>query len=140
MPNDFNGLVDVFVRDRFTGITERISVNRRGGDADEMSFPPSISYDGRFVAFGSVATNLVSPDNNDVSDVFVRDRQTGVTYLVDVNDEGEQADRGTPDVAPAITGDGVQVGFVSLATNLAGPDNGQNDVFVVCNPALPTPP
>jgi Tol biopolymer transport system component len=140
VPDDHNALVDVFVRDRVAGTTERVSVSRIGGDADEMSFPPSISYDGRFVAFGSFATNLVSGDVNDVSDVFVRDRQDDVTYLVDVNDEGEEANAGTPDIAPALTGDGVLVGFVSLASNLAGPDNGQSDVFVVCNPALPTPP
>ena len=137
VPGDYNRLVDVFVRDRQTGTTERISADRHGGDADDISFPPSISYDGRFVAFGALATNLVGEDVNQVADVFVRDRQTAVTYLVNVNAEGEQADRGTPDIAPAITGDGGQVGFVSLATNLDGPDNGVSDVFVVCNPAAP---
>lgn len=137
VPGDYNGLVDVFVRDRVAGTTERVSVNRYGGDADGISFPPSISYEGRFVAFGSLATNLVGGDVNDVADVFVRDRQTGVTYLVDVNDEGQEANRGTADIAPALTGDGLQVGFVSLASNLAGPDNGARDVFVVCNPAAP---
>jgi len=92
------------------------------------------------VAFGSFAENLVSADTNVTSNVFVRDRQNAVTYLVDVNDEGQEANRGTPDIAPAITADGVQIGFVSLASNLAGPDNDANDVFVVCNPALRTPP
>jgi Tol biopolymer transport system component len=140
VPGDDNGFVDVFVRDRVAGTTERISVDRRGHDADDNSFPPSISYDGRFVAFGSYATDLVGRDVNAVSDVFVRDRQKGVTFMVDVNDEGELANRGTLDLAPSITGDGVQVGFVSLATNLAGPDNGVSDVFIVCNPGLPTPP
>lgn len=140
VPGDHNGFVDVFVRDRVAGTTERISVNSNGGDSNDVSFPPSISDDGRFVAFGSFATNLVGDDTNGTSDVFVRDRQTAITFLVDVNDEGEEANQGTPDIAPAITGDGVQVGFVSLASNLAGSDNELNDVFVVCNPALPTPP
>jgi Tol biopolymer transport system component len=140
VPDDHNGFADVFVHDRVTGTTERVSVDPHGGDADNISFPPSISHDGRFVAFGSLARNLVRYDVNATSNVFVRDRETATTYLVDVNDEGEEANRGTPDIAPAITGDGVQIGFVSLASNLAGRDNDANDVFVVCNPALATPP
>lgn len=60
--------------------------------------------------------------------------------IADVNDDGEIGNRGTVDVAPAITGDGVQVAFVSLASNLAGKDNEVSDVFIVCNPFLATPP
>jgi len=63
-----------------------------------------------------------------------------VTLIADVNDDGEIGNRGTLDVAPAVSGDGVQIGFVSLASNLAGLDNEVPDVFVVCNPFLPTPP
>ena len=92
------------------------------------------------MAFGSLATNLVPGDTNNTSNVFVRDRQSGVTLIADVNDEGEIGNRGTLDVAPALSGDGVQIGFVSLASNLAGLDNEVPDVFIVCNPFLPTPP
>jgi len=140
VPGDRNGLVDVFATDRLANTAERISVSRGGGDADAVSFPPSISDDGRFVAFGSLATNLAAGDTNNTSNVFVRDRQRGETLIVDVNDGGEIGNRGTPDVAPAITGDGVQIGFISLASNLAGSENEVLDVFIVCNPFLATPP
>lgn len=141
VPDDHNGVIDVFVRDRLAGITERVSVDTFGGDPNDASFPPSISYDGRFVAFGSFASDLVGYDTNDVASVFVRDRDFATTYLADVNDNGDLANRGVPDRAPSISGDGVQVGFVSPATNLvANPNNEVNDVFIVCNPALPTPP
>src|SRR5262249_33633898 len=118
VPNDTNGVVDVFARDRAAGTTERISVNVNGGNADDVSFPPSISDDGRFVAFGSLATNLVEKDTNDTSDVFVRDRQTQMTALVDVNAAGEQANRGTVDAPPSVSGNGALIAFISFATNL----------------------
>ena len=138
--NDRNQLVDVFARDRIAGTTERISVNRAGGDSNDDSFPPSVSHDGRFVAFGSLASNLAPYDTNFVANVFVRDRMRQTTLVVDVNDDGELGNNGTPDVAPAITGDGVQIAFVSLASNLAGPDNQVLDVFIVCNPFVATAP
>lgn len=146
VPNDNNGFVDVFVRDRVAGTTERVSVNVRGGDANEASFPPSISYDGRFVAFGSAATNLVANDFNDLSSVFVRDRQNGVTLLVDVNDFSQQANGGTPDIPPGVSGDGKQIGYVSFATNLVDNDlNETADVFIgrnpfICDAETPCPP
>jgi len=140
--NDRNGLVDVFATDRVANTTERISVSRGGGDADGVSFPPSVSGNGRFVAFGSLATNLAAADSNNTSNVFVRDRQTARTLIADVNDDGQIGNRGTLDVAPALTRDGIQIGFVSLASNLApaAHDNEAPDVFIVCNPFLATAP
>ncbi|MFQ5667063.1 MAG: hypothetical protein ACE5I7_11600 [Candidatus Binatia bacterium] len=135
VPSDANGVVDVFVHDRVAGLTERISVNMHGGDANDFSFPPSLSNDGRFVAFGSFGTNLVPNDTNITSNVFVRDRQIGATVLVDVNGQGQQANNGTSDVPPAMSGDGLQIGFVSFATNLVTNDgNHATDVFVSQNP------
>jgi Tol biopolymer transport system component len=132
---DTNRTVDVFVHDRATGVTERMSVSLTGGNANEVSFPPAISADGRFVAFGSAATNLVRNDANSVADVFVRDRTTGATLLADLSPDGQQANGGVPDVAPAISGDGKQVGFVSFATNL-GPrgSNQASNVFGAQDP------
>ncbi|GIW43896.1 MAG: hypothetical protein KatS3mg077_1178 [Candidatus Binatia bacterium] len=118
VPNDRNGVVDVFVFDRQTRTIERVSVNTAGENADDFSFPPAISADGRFVAFGSAATNLIFNDANHASNMFVRDRQIGRTLVVDVNDRGELADGGVPDAAPAISGRGTRVAFVSFATNL----------------------
>ena len=133
--NDRNGVVDVFVRDRGAGTTERISVDVNGNDANDFSFPPSLSNDGRFVGFGSFATNLAPDDTNRTSDVFVRDRMIGRTLLVDVNDQGQLGNGGTPDIPPAMSGDGMQIGFVSASSNLVPNDhNDQPDVFEVENP------
>jgi Tol biopolymer transport system component len=125
VPNDTNGVVDVFVRDRAANLTERISVNINEGNANDFSFPPALNHDGRFVGFGSYATNLVVGDSNVSSDVFVRDRQIQVTKQADVNDQGEEANSGSPDVVPALSSDGKEIGFVSFATNLVSVDTNQ---------------
>jgi len=135
VPNDANNVVDVFAHDRATAMTERISANINGGDPNDFSFPPTLNNDGRFVGFGSFATNLVGRDVNTTSDVFVRDRRIGVTKQADVNDAGEAANGGTPDAPPALSGDGKEIAFVSLATNLALNDTNQvSDVFATLNP------
>ena len=132
---DTNDVVDVFVRDRVLRTTERVSVNLHGGNADDASFPPSISFDGRFVAFGSAATNLVDNDFNHVPSVFLRDRLAKRTVMVDVASDGQQANAGTPDVAPSLSGDGQFVGFVSFASNLAPAGGNQVlNVFLTTNP------
>src|SRR5437867_1946752 len=76
---DTNGHRDVFVHDRTTGQTVRVSVDSVGGQGNDSSFVPSLSATGRWVAFASGATNLVAGDTNKVSDVFVHDRRTGQT-------------------------------------------------------------
>ncbi len=132
---DRNNVVDVFAHDTTSGTTERISANNLGGDANDFSFPPSVSHNGRYIAFGSFGTNIVPPDTNNSADVFVRDRVNGVSILVDVNSQGEQANGGTPDAPPAISDDGTIVAFVSFASNLDFTDrNGQPDVFTAPNP------
>jgi Tol biopolymer transport system component len=133
--DDHDNLVDVFARDHVAGVTERISVSWTGGDPNDFSFPPSVSHDGRFVGFGSFATNLVPGDTNLSSDVFVRDRQIRVTFVADVNNQGQLANNGTPDAPPGVSGDGLRVSFVSLASNLVPNDsNGTSDVFATENP------
>ena len=115
---DTNGVPDVFVRDRQTGTTERVSLDSNEIQANGGSSNPSISSKGRFVAFSSSATNLVNGDTNTKADIFVRDRATGVTTRVSVNSSGVEADRGASD--PSISGDGRFVTFSSVATNLLG--------------------
>jgi len=117
---DPTGVADVFVRDRQLGTTERVSVATDGKEADGVSFNPSISADGRFVAFGSFATNLVPGDTNKASDVFVRDRQLGTTERVSVVTDGAQAGGGEffGSQNPSISADGRFVAFGSSATNL----------------------
>src|SRR3989449_10562828 len=88
---DTNGVSDVFVHDRQTGTTERVSVASDGAQGNGSSglvtfaFPPALSADGRFVAFVSFATNLVASDTNGATDVFVHDRQTATTERVSVD-------------------------------------------------------
>jgi Tol biopolymer transport system component len=130
VPGDTNGVTEVFVRDRQTGVTERVSVDSAGIEGNDLSIWPALSGDGRFVAFISFATNLVPVDTNGVADVFVHDRQTGVTERVSVDSAGTQGD-GSSSGAPTISTDGRFVSFWSWATNLVpGDTNGVADVFV----------
>ena len=115
------------------GITTRVSVDSSGNQGDDASFHGVISGNGRFVAFASRATNLVPGDTNDTSDVFVHDRQTGITERVSVDSDGNQGDGPSqrPFSPPALSEDGRFVAFVSGATNLVpGDTNGAYDVFV----------
>jgi len=129
VPGDTNGRVDVFVRDRETGTTERVSVSSTGQQANSESISVSLSADGRFAAFSSAASNLVPNDTNSNSDVLVRDRQSGTTERVSVSSVGAQANYGS--YYPAISADGRFVIFDSDASNLvSGDTNGIIDVFL----------
>lgn len=129
---DTNGLQDVFVHDRDTGQTTRVSVSSAGVEANNTSgflSAPSISADGRYVAFSSSASNLVAGDTNNNSDVFLHDRNTGVTTLLSVDSSGFQGNSGSSN--PALSGDGQIVAFDSGATNLVpGDSNLSTDTFV----------
>ena len=89
--DDTNGTGDIFVRDRQTGATTRVSVRTNGAQANGASSAPEISGDGRFVAFYSDASNLLNGDTNGYADIFVHDRQAGQTTRVSVNSSGEEA-------------------------------------------------
>jgi hypothetical protein len=126
---DFNNYGDVFVHDRQTGVTERVSVDSSGVEGIDDSFYSPISADGRYVAFTSKADNLVPSDTGRAGDVFVRDRQTGVTERVSVNSLGAEGNNWS--AAAAISADGRFVAFQSEASNfVAGDTNGEWDVFV----------
>src|SRR5438270_582443 len=127
--SDTNGARDVFVRDRKTGKTARVSVDSHGAQGNGDSDGPSISADGRFVAFLSSATNLVAGDTNGARDVFVRDRKAGKTRRVSVDSHGAQG-KGASFV-PSISANGRFVAFSAVANNLVGGDtNTVSDVFV----------
>ncbi len=81
---DTNNQRDVFVRDRVAATTQRVSVATNGTQGNSWSFAPSVSADGRYVAFTSGASNLVAGDTNGADDVFVHDRQTRTTQRVSV--------------------------------------------------------
>ena len=130
---DTNGRRDVFVYDRQTGQTTRVSVDSTGAEGNFLSRHPSISADGRYVAFFSFANNLVAGDSNGVVDVFVHDRRTGRTVRVSVDSTGAESDEGS--AAPSVSADGRYLAFLSCATNLvAGDTNGEEDVFATLNP------
>ena len=129
---DLNGVRDAFVHDRSTHTTTIVSVSTAGVQGDLASYEPSISGDGRFVAFGSGATTLVAGDTNDHDDVFVRDTLLGQTVRVSVKSTtGNQGDGNSGLAGVAISSDGRFVVFDSAATNLVGGDtNGSVDVLV----------
>jgi Tol biopolymer transport system component len=129
VPGDANSAPDVFVYDRQTGVAELVSVSSAGVQGNSYSISPSISDDGRFVAFYSFASNLVAGDTNAEGDIFVRDRQAGTTQRVSVDSAGNQANEVT--FPPTISGDGRFVAFESWATNFVPDDtNHFGDAFI----------
>jgi len=119
----------VYVRDRTTDTTERVSVTSAEAQADGASYNAAISGNGRYVAFVSLAQNLVAGDSNAARDIYVRDRQAGTTSRVSVSTASAQA-VGGDSVSPSISNDGKYVTFSSAATNLVASDtNNHEDVF-----------
>jgi len=133
VPGDTNGSRDIFVRDLSTNTTTRVSVDSAGNQGNGISNPflskPSISADGRFVAFVSTASNLVPGDTNLVDDIFVRDTLVNTTTRVSVDSAGNQGNNNS--ISTSISADGRFVAFSSNATNLVpGDTNGREDIFV----------
>ena len=129
MPGDRNKRSDVFVHDRQTRLTTRVSVDSQGEGGNGGSFFPSVSGNGGSVAFHSFAANLVPGDTNLRGDVFVHDRGTAQTNRVSVDSQGRQA--AGPRRFGRISDDGQLVAFDSLAKNaVPGDTNNARDVFV----------
>ncbi len=132
--NDMNGHRDIFARDMQTGVTSLVTINHTGtnsGNGFSSLFLNSISVDGRFVAFESVASDLVSNDTNNRFDVFIRDLQSGTTTLVSINNTGTGGGNHHSG-QPVISADGRFVAFESSANNLVSNDPvfGSQDIFV----------
>lgn len=136
---DKNSRIDIFVHDRVSGSTVRVSVDSSGVEGNDHSSSPTISADGRFVAFVSISDNLVVGDANAHADVFLHDRDpdrngvfdegNGVTTRVNVSSSGKEANYGGD--YPSISADGALIAFESIATNLVGGDNnGRADIFL----------
>ena len=126
---DTNGQYDIFLHDRDVGTTERVSLASDGTQTNWFSYRADVSADGRLIAFHSAATNLVDDDTNDLEDIFIRDRDTGVTDRASVASDGTQSDGRS--LFPGISSDGRYVAFHSIAGNLVGNDtNAEWDVFV----------
>lgn len=135
VPDDTNDRNDVFVHDRQSGITSRVSVDTAGAEGNFDSLTPAISADGRAVAFTSHASNLVPGDTNDLGDIFIHNRQSGITTRISVDSSGAQGNADS--TLSTISGDGSIVAYQSWANNLVpGDTNDVSDVFVY----VPAPP
>ena len=113
--------------------TTRLAVSWWGSQADNDSGEPAVSSTGRWVAFGSRATNLVPEDTNGRTDVFVRDRSNGLTERVSLssgNDSFPGSQGNGSSFQPDISADGQYVAFLSWATNLAGTGGAQTQVYL----------
>lgn len=133
VPDDTNGVQDVFVRDLDNDVTTRVSVASGGGQANAASQRPSISADGRYAAFTSYADNLVADDTNGTPDIFVHDLVTGETTRVSVATGGVEVDNPNPleKLGAVISYDGRFVPFASYSDQLVPDDtNGAYDIFV----------
>jgi len=118
VPNDYNGMDDIFLRDRSTGATTRVNVaDVTGAGADGISQFAAISTNGRHIAFASGASKLVPDDTNNHWDVFVRDLDANRTVRVSLSNTGDQGDADS--YAPSISASGRYVAFISAATTFA---------------------
>ena len=125
----------VYRHDRSTGATALVTVGKTGAPSAAGGFAPSVSADGRFVAFASAGSDFVDGDTNGLTDIFLRDMNSGSTRLVSASQTGAPADLGA--LANNVAGkrevsdDGRYVAFASAATNLvATPNNGKQQVYV----------
>ena len=129
VPNDNNGVADIFVYDQETKALELVSLSSTGAQANGESKDPGICGDGRYVVFTSEATNLVSTPHNGQRQIYVRDRLLNRTFLATANANGDmsngRAHRGT------LSDDCKYVGFATDATNIIPNDNnGVRDLFI----------
>lgn len=125
---DTNDNADIFVHDLQTHNTIRVSKSTSGTQANNRCNAPVISADGRYVAFSSIATNLVPFDTNAREDIFVHDTQTGVTERVSLTTDGGESNGNSG--SPSISGDGRYVAFDTTAALAPGDINGTWDIYV----------
>jgi Tol biopolymer transport system component len=130
VPDDSNGVEDIFVRDRKTGATERVNVTTGGREANAGTAGHNLSADGRFVTFSSTATNLVPGDANRAMDAFLHDRGAGTTVRVSVGSGGTEGNSWSH--SSSISAHGRYVAFRSFSSNLVrGDTNGIADLYVI---------
>ncbi|NUQ63357.1 MAG: M28 family peptidase, partial [Pirellulales bacterium] len=132
VPEDTNASTDVFLYDRETRTTTRLSVASDGSQISGFVDAPVVSATGRYVAFVTESANLVPGDTNNQRDLFVLDRSTNRLARVNLAPDGSQANNRSD--RAAVSADGRYIAFDSLATNLAAGDTGISDVFVTPNP------
>ena len=129
VPNDFNGQTDTFIYDRLNKTVELITIAPDGTQANGSSSSGDLSGDGRYLTFGSFASNLVPNDINNQRDIFVYDRLNKTTELVTIANNGTQANGLS--LFSVISDDGNYIAYESTADNLvAGDTNGLGDIFL----------
>ena len=127
--NDFNGIADIFLRDRQANTTRRVSLNAIGQEVNGLTFDsPVISGDGRFVAFQDSNNAVIAGDSNGAPDIFVYDRDTGAVRLASANSAGVIGNNGSS--GPALSADGRFLAFSSYANNLVAGDTSNPDIFL----------
>ncbi len=131
--DDLNGLSDVFVHDRTSGVTICVSRTEGGTSSDGGSYEPDLDGAGSIVVFSSDATDLVAGDGNGLRDVFAYDRSSGSMVLVSLASDGTAGNGASERAAIAL--DASLVAFDSEATGFDGPfdTNAVGDVFVVAS-------
>ncbi len=122
-------LEEIVLRDAVTGHTQVISSSPDGALGNRNSSSPSITPDGRFVVFASEASNLTPDDTNDMTGVFLYDRQSGNLQLISKTSTGKPLNGHS--FSPSISADGRWVVFASMATNLQPDRNGLTDLFLL---------
>lgn len=128
-PDDPNPIGDIYVRDLVAGTTELVTYGYNSQPSNGESHYPVLSSDGRYIAYHSEASNLVTGDTNNAADVFIYDRQLGTTRRLSINSIGNQGNGPSFDVG--ISGDGRFLSYQSHATNLVSNDtNAVPDVFL----------
>jgi Tol biopolymer transport system component len=127
--NDTNGHTDIFIYDRITQICQRVSVSSQQAPANFVSYFPTVSGDGQWIAFQSDAFNLVANDSNSTTDIFLHQRDFARTIMISINSQGEQGNSTSSE--PSISADGRYIAFHSYASNLVANDtNKKSDIFV----------
>lgn len=126
---DTNGVNDIFLRDRTLGTTIRVSVSSSGTEGNGASKFPDMSEDGSRISYQSAATNLVTDDTNNVTDVFVYNLSDGKTERISKNQTWEQGNALSEYVRSKISADGNQIGFTTFSSNFANDTNGNADCY-----------
>jgi Tol biopolymer transport system component len=129
-PNDTNGLADVFLRDVWSNLTHLVSTTTNGFAGNNLSRGSTMTPNGRYVAFTSLATNLVSGDTNGIPDGYVRDMETGITILATPGSRGAAGYNPIGSESPNLSAEGRYLAFYSVATNVVPGVTNRGEIYL----------
>ena len=130
VPEDTNGVEDIYVKNFTTGTLQRVSTGAGGTQANGASLWPVLSYFSDKLLFGSAASSLVPGDTNGKVDLFLKDLVTGAVQRVSTAADGSQANGAMEECAPTFSPDEKTVMFASLANNLVPGSSGDYNIFI----------